>query len=182
MNPDVSHDPIFQQLVIQHEVASRKLREAVAAMRSFFLNHHKSPDDENKTEKWRGAALSEEASALFQRVEESAAQLLRYSYEIAPMNSSPEHMEELERLRSAHRERLKRGGGWSGERKTIRGIEEKVHIDDGAPITVIIKPSAYSFTDRSRRRKPATNGVDDSSGRKQVVDEDDDVHRAPPKK
>jgi len=182
VDPDISHDPVFQQLLTHHELASRKLRDAVAAMRSFYLNHHKSPQAETTSEKWRGSILGEEASALFQRVEESAAQLLRYAYEIAPTNNTSVHMEEMARLKEAHRLRLKGGGLWSGARKTIRGIEEKVLIDDGPPITVIIKPSAYRFTQRARRKKPAINGLDSSAGEPhQVGDEEDDVHRAPPK-
>lgn len=182
MDPDISHDPVFQQLLTHHELASRKLRDAVASMRSFYLNHHKSPQDETTSEKWRGSILGEEAAALFQRVEESAAQLLRYAYEIAPTNNTSVHMEEMARLKAAHRLRLKSGAGWSGARKTMRGIEEKVFIDDGPPITVIIKPSAYSFTDRARRRKPAINGSDSSASEAdQVGDGEDDVHRAPPK-
>lgn len=179
MDPDVSHDPVFQHLLTHHELASRKLRDAVAAMRSFYLHHHKSPHEETSSEKWRGSILSEEAAALFQRVEESAAQLLRYAYEIAPIHSDPEHMEEMARLKEAHRERLKGGRSWSGHRKTIRGIEEKVHIDDGPPVTVIIKPSAYDYTDRARRKKPAIQGSDSSAA--EANGGDDDVHRAPPK-
>lgn len=179
MDPDIAHDPVFQQLLTHHERSTRKLRDAVAAMRSFHLNHHKSPQEENTSEKWRGSILGEEAAALLQRVEESAAQLLRYAYEIAPINSTPEHMEEMARLKEAHRARLKQGVRWSGHFRTMRGIEEQVLIDDGPPVTVIIKPSAYKFTDRARQKKPATNGLDSSAN--EANDADDDVHRAPPK-
>lgn len=176
MDPAIAHDPVFLQLLTQHEKASRQLRDAVAAMRSFHLNHHKSPQEENTSEKWRGSILGEEAAALFQRVEESAAQLLRYAYEIAPINNDPEHMEEMAQLKRAHRARLKAGVDWSGHRKTIRGIEEKVRIDDGMPVTVIIKPSAYEFTQRARAKQPAIDHhKPDSSADelKQVTDDDD---------
>jgi len=182
VDPDISHDPVFQQLLSHHELASRKLRDAVAAMRSFYLHHHKSPQEENASEKWRGSILSEEAAALFQKVEDSAAQLLRYSYEIAPINSDPEHMAEMARLKAAHKERLKRGVRWSGHFRTMRGIEEQVIIDDGMPVTVIIKPSAYEYTQRAKQRKPAIEASNSSvsEGIQTTDDADDDVHRAPP--
>lgn len=176
MDPNIAHDPVFQDLLVKHELAGRKLRDAVALMRSFYLNHEVSPHDETVAKKWRGAILSEEASALFQRVEESAAQLLRYAYEIAPHNNDPDHLEGLRLLRLAHRERLKRGVGWSGHRKTIRGIEEKVRIDDGPPVTVIIKPSAYSYTARARRAKEAARNAANPSGSEE---DDDGEHHAP---
>ena len=180
MDPDISHDPIFQDLLTQHELASRKLRDAVAAMRSFFLKHKKSPHDESTSEKWRGATLSEEASAKFRCVEESAAQLLRYAYELAPKNSLPEHMEELDELRAAHMKRAKFGGGWVSGRRIMRGIEERVIIDDGPPVTIVLKPSAYSYTDRASRRKPARPGQNTSSGGSDKLhDGDDDVHQSP---
>lgn len=180
MDPDISHDPIFQDLLTQHELAGRKLRDAVAAMRSFFLKHTKNPQDESTSEKWRGATLSEEASARFRCVEESAAQLLRYAYELAPKNSSPEHMEELAELRAAHMSRAKHGGGWVSGRSIMRGIEERVIIDDGPPVTIILKPSAYSYSERANRRKPARPRQNTSSGDPDKLhDGDDDEHRSP---
>lgn len=181
MDPDVSHDPIFQDLLTKHELAGRKLRDAVAEMRAFFLKNTSSPSDETTTEKWRGAILSEEASDKFQRVEETAAQLLRYAYELAPKNSTPGHMEELELLRAAHMKRAKYGGGWSSGRRIIRGIEERVIIDDGPPVTIILKPSAWSYSARARRKKPAKSSQNTSSSEAdKLTDDDDDVHRAPP--
>ena len=182
MDPDVSHDPVFQDLLTEHELAGRKLRDAVAEMRAFFLKNTSSPNDETTTEKWRGAILSEDASAKFRVVEETAAQLLRYAYELAPKNSSPEHMEELELLRAAHMRRAKYGGGWSSGRRIMRGIEEKVIIDDGPPVTIIVKPSAYIRPGRARRKKPAKPGGNTSSGHADKLTDDDDVHRAPPSK
>ena len=87
MDPDIVHDPVFQQLVMKYELESRKLREAIIAMRSFYLTHHKSPQDENTSEKWRGAILSEFACEKHLAVESAAADLLRYGFEIAPKSS-----------------------------------------------------------------------------------------------
>jgi len=121
-------------------------------MRSFYLLHHKAPKDESVTEKWRGALLSEEASAKLLSVKSAAQALLRYGYEISPHNSAPEHLEEVAERRRAHQERLEARTGWGDVVDGPRGIEEKVHIDSGPPITVVFKPSAYEFTDRARRR------------------------------
>ena len=58
MDIDVVLDPLFEQLLLKYELEGRKLRDAVIAMRSFFLTHHKSPNDESTSEKWRGAILA----------------------------------------------------------------------------------------------------------------------------
>jgi hypothetical protein len=159
MDPDIVHDPVFHELLLKFELESRKLRDAVIAMRSFYLTHHKAPKDETTSEKWRGALLSEEAAARYQNVEEAAGQLLRYGFEIAPHSSCPLHMEELLKLKSAHRERVQRRAGWGYTEPHPKGIEEQVQIDDGPPITWVIKPTSYEFTERARRaterRKPA---------------------------
>jgi len=153
MNPDVVHDPIFQQLVLQYELEGRKLRTAVIAMRSFYLTHHKGPLDETTNEKWRGAVLSEDACARHERVTKAAADLLRYSFEIAPHSNDSLHLEELYKLKMAHRERLARGGGWGTSKPGPNGIEEKVRVDDGPPITLVIDPKHYEFTDRAKKRQ-----------------------------
>ena len=151
MDPDVVHDPVFQQFVLQYELEGRKLREAVIAMRSFYLKHHTRPLDETTSEKWRGAILSEEAAARHEAVVEAAADLLRYAFEIAPFNSDALHLEELYKLKLAHRERLARGGGWGASKPGPKGIEEKVRVDDGPPVTLVIQPEHYDFTARAQR-------------------------------
>lgn len=153
MDPDVVHDPVFQQLVHKFELESKRLRECVVAMRSFYLKHHKAPQDETTSEKWRGAILGEEAAARHQAVESAAADLLRYAFEIAPINNCPIHLEELYKLKMVHRERLERRGGWGPKTPSPKGIEEKVHIDDGPPVTWVIDPKNYEFTERARKRR-----------------------------
>lgn len=155
MDPDVIHDPVFQQLLLKYELEARKLRDAVISMRSFFLKHHKSPNDETTTEKWRSAILSEEACQRHLSVESAAADLLRYAFEIAPVSNDALHLEELFKLKLAHRERLKRRSGWGVTKPGPLGIEEKVRIDDGVPITWVINPRNYEFTERARRRREA---------------------------
>lgn len=151
MDPDVVHDPVFQALLLKFELSGRKLREAVIAMRSFYLTHHKTPQDENSSERWRGALLSESAAQLHQDVEDAAAQLLRYGFEIAPHSNCPLHLEELFKLKLAHRERLEKRMGWGKAEPHPRGIEERVTVDEGPPITLVINPEHWSFTDRGKR-------------------------------
>jgi hypothetical protein len=153
MDPDVIHDPVFQQLLMEYELESRKLRDAVIAMRSFYLTHHKRPLDETTSEKWRGAILSEEACRRHEAAVDAAAQLLRYSFEIAPHNNDGLHLEEIMARKIAHRERLDRRSGWGKSKPHPNGIEEKVHIDDGPPVTWVINPKNYEFTERARRRR-----------------------------
>lgn len=159
MDPDVVHDPVFQELVAKYELAGRKFRESVIAMRSFYLNHHKKPLDESTSEKWRGALLSEEAAQRHQNVEDAAAQLLRYAFEIAPHSNCDLHLEELYKLKLAHRERLERRTGWGKPTPHPRGIEERVRVDGGPPITLVIEPQHWEYTDRAKRaqdrKKPA---------------------------
>jgi hypothetical protein len=155
MDPDVIQDPVFQQLLTAFERINRKFRDAVIAMRSFYLTHHKAPIDESASEKWRGALLAEDASQKFQDVESAAADLLRYAYEICPNNSSPIHLEELMKLKLAHRKRLEERTGWGTGECGPKGIEEQTLIDDGPPVTIVFRPEAYEFTDRARRKKPA---------------------------
>ena len=157
VDPDVVQDPVFQVLLLKYERAARKLRDAVIAMRSFYLTHHKTPQEESVSEKWKGAILSETASQCHQDMEDAAAQMLRYAYEIAPHDNSPLHMEEIMRSKLAHRKRLEMRTGWGSTEDGPKGIEEKVRIDEGPPVTLVFKPSAYEFTDRAKRKKPATS-------------------------
>jgi len=167
MDPDVIHDPVFQQLLLKMELECRKLRDAVIAMRSHYLTHHKRPLDETAGEKWRGALLSEEAAARYQKVEDAAGDLLRYGFEIAPHSNDSLHLEEIYKLKLAHRRRLERRSGWGPGDPPTRGIEEKVHVDDGPPITWIINPKNYEFTERARKSKgkqqPAITPEDEDS-------------------
>lgn len=159
MDPDVIHDPVFQQLLLKYELEARKLRDAVIAMRSFYLKHHVRPIDETTNQKWRGALLGEEAAARHYEVESAAADLLRYAFELAPHNNSPIHLEEIMLLKLAHRTRLAGGGGWGVTKTGPIGIEEKVQIDDGVPITWVINPKNYEFTERARRRRKAAEAA-----------------------
>jgi hypothetical protein len=156
VNPDVVQDPVFQQLLIKFDRAGRKLRDAVISMRSFYLHHDKPPAEETTQEKWKSAILSEDAAQKFHNVENAAADLLRYAYELAPHSSSPIHLEEIMKLRIAHQERLKQRMGWGPGEPGPKGIEEKVRIDCGPPVTLILRPEAYEFTNRAKSRKPAS--------------------------
>jgi len=160
MDPDVAHDPVFAELLLQLELSSRKLRESAAALRSFYLTHHETPLDEGVNEKWRGAILGEDAAQRQQDVEKAAAQLLRYAFEIVPHSNCPLHMEELLQLKAAHQKRLKCRTGWGKTRPHPRGIEEKVSIDGGPPITLVIEPKHWEFTERAKRARSRSEGGD----------------------
>lgn len=156
MDPDVIHDPVYADLAAKLERSSKKLRDAVVAMRSFYLTHHKTPHEESNAERWRGALLSEEACRLHQEVEENAAQLLRYAFEIAPHSSSGLHLEEIMKLKAAHRERLQQRTGYGKKEPHPRGIEERVQVDGGPPLTLVIDPKHWEHTQQAakiRQRK-----------------------------
>ena len=153
MDPDVIHDPVFQQLLLKYEMEARKLRDAVISMRSFYLKHYKAPTEESPSEQWRSAILSEEACHRHQSVESAAADLLRYAFELAPNSNNPIHLEEILMLKLAHKERTERRAGWGKSKPHPKGIEEKVHIDGGPPITWVISPKNYEFTERARKRR-----------------------------
>ena len=155
MDPDVIHDPVFQQLLLKYELEARKLRDAVVAMRSFYLSHHKPPSDETTTEQWRSAILAEEACQRHLSVESAAADLLRYAFEIAPISNDSLHLEEIYKLKLAHRDRTGRRTGWGKGESHPQGIDEQVSIDDGPPITWVINPKNYEFTERARKRREA---------------------------
>lgn len=152
MDPHVLQDPVFQELMHKHELAGRRLREAVVAMRSFHLTTHKPPIDYTPSEKWRAAQLGESAAHRLDEVREAAAELLRYAYEIAPHSSCPQHLSEISSLKKAHKERVGRRTGWKHrDPNQVRGIEEQVSVDGGPPITIVIKPKHYEFSERHRR-------------------------------
>ena len=150
MDPDVVHDPVFADLLLEFAGAGTRLRDAVIAMRSFYLHRHTRPIDESTSEKWRGAILGEEAAQHHEALVESAAQLLRYAFELAPVENSSLHMDGLLRLKSAHRERLERRTGWGKPAKVPGSIEEKVSIDRGPPITLLIDPKHWDYTERGK--------------------------------
>ena len=156
MDPDVIHDPVFQQLLLKYELEARKLRDAVISMRSFYLKHATPPIDETATEKWRSAVLAEEACQRHLSVESAAADLLRYAFELAPISSDALHLEEIYKLKLAHRDRTNRRTGWGKTGVHPLGIAERVSIDDGPPITWVISPKNYEFTNRARKRRESS--------------------------
>jgi hypothetical protein len=151
MDPKVTHDPVFQDLVLNYETASRKLRESAIAMRSFYLQHHKKPQDQTTAEKWESSLLSENAAQRHIDVEKAAAQLLRYAYELAPHSNNEDHMSELEQLRLSHHARVEGKAGWGKPEMRPRGYEEQVVIDGGPPITIVIKPEHWDYTEKTKR-------------------------------
>lgn len=150
MDPKVVRDPVFQQLLQRHDLAGRKLRDAVMALRSFHLSVHKAPADYSHSEKWRAAHLAEAAVHRLEEVRSAADELLRYGYEIVPHSSCPQHMGEIKDLKDAHHERIG-SGGWAEAPEKVRGIEEQVQVDHGPPITIVIKPKHYEYTDRHKK-------------------------------
>lgn len=134
-------------------------------MRSFYLSHHKSPDEETTAERWRGALLSEEACKRQQEVEDAAAHLLRYAFEIAPHSNNSIHMEELYKLKLAHHERVERRTGYGRPTPHPKGIEERVQVDGGPPLTLVIHPKHWEYTQRAeqsrqRRANPVEPAMD----------------------
>lgn len=151
MDPDVVHDPVYAELAAHLERSTRKLRDAVVAMRSWYLTHHKAPHEETNAERWRGALLSEKACELHREVEDAAAQLLRYAFEIAPHSSSGLHLEEIMQLKAAHKARLEQRTGYGKREPHPKGIEERVSVDGGPPLTLVIDPKHWDYTDRAAR-------------------------------
>jgi hypothetical protein len=150
VDPHVTLDPVFQQLLQRHELAGRKLRDSIIALRSFHLSTHKSPADYDIGEKWRSAQLQEAAVHRLEDVRSAADDLLRYGFEIAPHSSCPKHLIMIGELKDAHQERL-RSTGWADRPDPVRGIEEQVRVDNGPPITIVIKPKHYEFTEKHRK-------------------------------
>lgn len=157
MDPQVVRDPVFQQLLQKHELAGRKLRDAVMALRSFHLAVHKAPADYSSSEKWRAAHLQETAVQRLEDVRSAADDLLRYGFEIAPHSSCPQHMDQIQGLKTAHHERIGSHGGWGEAPEKVRGIEERVQVDNGPPITIVIKPKHYEFTEQHKKAQERRN-------------------------
>lgn len=153
VDPNVLHDPVFQDLLQKQEVAGRKLRDAVIAMRSFHLTLHKAPQDYDISEKWKAAHLGENAAQHLDSVRDAAADLLRYAYEIASHSNCPEHLKQVSDLKKAHNERVRTGAPKVTRPEQVRGFEEKVLVDGGPPITIVIQPKHYEFTERYKKRR-----------------------------
>ncbi len=134
---DVYQDPIFQDLVRRHELAVRRFREDVARLRAHSLDNARIPDDTGS--KWLAAKLQEAAHHQIDAVRESAADLLRYAFELVPYANDPELLEDLAKARAAHKERLAQRTGWGKAPIQLRGPEERVQVDGGPPITIVLK-------------------------------------------
>jgi hypothetical protein len=144
---------VFQEQLLKAELAAHKLRDAVIALRSYYLTHHKAPSDENLSEQWKSSLLCEAATEAFEASEAAQADLLRYGYELVPRDGTSEQMSLLQELKAAHALRLKLRSGHSESEPHPRGIEEKVSIDSGPPVTVVIHPKHYEFTEKARRAR-----------------------------
>lgn len=156
MDPHVVQDPVFQQLLQKHEIAGRKLRDAVIALRSFHLSTHKAPEAYDHSEKWRAAQLQETAVHRLEDVRTAADDMLRYGFEIAPHSNCPQHLAVIQDLKTAHTERIG-CSGWGVRPDPARGIEEQVQVDGGPPITIVITPKHYEFTERHKRAQERKN-------------------------
>lgn len=137
---DVLQDPVFQDLVRRHELAVRRLREDVVRMRHHYLHHLKRPADESAAEQWKAATLQNAACERLEEVRDSAAELLRYAFEVAPHSNDPEHLSSIAAARAAHEKRLTERTGWGTRPILPKGPEEQVRLDDGAPFTIVLKP------------------------------------------
>jgi len=153
MKSDVIHDPVFHHLVLKMESSQLLLRDSVISLRALYLTHDKRPLDDTVGEKWRSALLEEEVSKFQHKVETAVGDLVRYAFEIMPTNNMPSHLEEIRKLKEAHKERLKTRSGWGKDEHTALGFEEKVIIDGGPPVTITIKPSKWSYTEKAKRAK-----------------------------
>jgi hypothetical protein len=169
MRNDVIHDPVFQHLLSKLEISQRKLRDSVIELRALYLTHDKRPLDDTAEEKWRSALLEEGVSNYQQKVENDVGDLVRYAFEIMPSNNMSSHLEEISKLKAAHKKRLKTQSGWGEGEHTPLGFDEKVIIDGGPPITITIKPSKWSYTEKAKRikklKEPAMNMKDDKKVR-----------------
>lgn len=134
---DVYQDPLFLDLVRRHETAVRRLREDVARLRAHSLSHEKVPTDPGG--KWHAAKLQEAAHHQIDAVRDAAADLLRYAFELVPHSNDPELLADLAALRSAHKQRLAQRTGWGQAPLQLRGPEEKIHVDGGPPLTIVLK-------------------------------------------
>jgi hypothetical protein len=134
---DVSSDPLFQDLVHRHELAVRRFREDVIRLRAHSLFTEKVP--ETVSERWWMAKLQEAAHHQIDVVKDTAADLLRYAFELVPHSSDEELLAEIARLRAAHRQRLAQRTGWGQAPLQFRGPEELVMVDNGPPVTIVLK-------------------------------------------
>ena len=136
---DVIHDPMFQELVRHHELAVRRLREDIIRLRAHYLELVKHPSEHSTSERWRGASLQEAVSESLDKVRSSADELVRYGFELAPYGTDAEHLDGVAASRAAHTKRLTERTGWGQKRIELRGPEEKIHVDGGPPITIVLK-------------------------------------------
>lgn len=60
-------------------------------------------------------------------------------------------MEEILKLKLAHLKRLEERTGYGKREPHPRGIEEKVSVDGGPPLTLVINPQHWDYTDRAKR-------------------------------
>jgi hypothetical protein len=136
---DVLRDPLFQDLVRRHELAVRRLREDVSRLRSHHLDHAKSPAEETLGERWRSASLQIAAKDSFDKVHDTAADLLQYGFGLTPHSADSSYLSEIAALREQHHQRI---AGPSQNLRPLyhRGPEEKVKVDDGPPITIVLRP------------------------------------------
>jgi len=124
----------------RHAKAARRLRDSVLALRSWHLDHVKHPGEESTSEKWRSATLQDDVVKSLDMVRDAAEDLLRYGFEMAPHSSENEHLTSVNAARTAHRERLKRCNlGKYGSREEPTGPEEKIYVDGGPPLTIVLK-------------------------------------------
>jgi hypothetical protein len=137
---DVLHDPIFHDLLQRHARAARRLRDSVLALRSWHLDHGKHPGEETVSEKWRSASLQEDCVKAFEFERDTAEELLNYGFELAFHSSENEHIEDIRSKIAAHKKRLEEKTGWGSRPIELRGPEERIKIDDGPPITIVMKP------------------------------------------
>lgn len=151
MDPAVLGDPIFRELLVEYENTGKKLRDAVIALRSFCL---RLPlDQDSVAQQWKVSNLSDDLSSKLVKHQDAAAQLVRYGFELSAHSNDPAHIAEITKLRAAHFDRLLcRPGSLKDSRPVIRGIEEKIDVNDGGPpVTIVIKPQHYDLTDRAKR-------------------------------
>lgn len=161
MDPRILHDPAFHELLKSLEVAAKRLRDTVIALRAFYLDHNKAGHEETQAERWKGALLSSDASAAHEKLEDAAAGLLRYGYELAPHDDSEDHRKQIEHLKEKQYQRILTQRSESTSVEHPRGFEERVHVEEGHPLTLVIRPEYWHYTERAKqtleRKQPAIN-------------------------
>lgn len=137
---DALYDPIFMDLVHRHETAVRRLREDVARLRAHYLQAAtKGPQEDSLHDRWLAATLQSAAHHQLDLVRESAADLVRYGFELAPHSADPEHLAAISAAKAAHLKRLEERTGYGRRPLELRGPEEKVKLDGGAPFTIVLR-------------------------------------------